>query len=54
MCFDTHYVYMQEHREELQDKAMSSLFHLVCDLYKVSALYLFLTCRCDGSEHLVC
>lgn len=29
---------MQEHREEMQDKAMASLFQLVCDLYKVSAL----------------
>lgn len=26
---------LQEHTEDLQDKAMNSLFNLVCSLYKV-------------------
>lgn len=30
------YLFVQEHTEDLQDKAMSSLFNLVCSLYKVS------------------
>lgn len=32
------FIHLQEHTEDLQNKAMSSLFSLVCSMYKVQLI----------------